>query len=281
MEFSKQENCSGLPFPISQGLPHPEIKPTSPWKLRDHWRAPPTFPPTPPTSVGAAAVASLLTFHVLQLNDLHLGFPPLTPDIKRHMGVLKQPMVSLGVVLVAWAKPASGVPTGPRPRGGRRMHGNSHGRRGRHGGNGLAVAGHGAAHGSERWVVMPRVVRTGSPGARAVPITRARMPFSRNFESVSARFIWRRPQAFSGGFSSGLLSWLSRWQGPWVQVGLLSRIWGWVMPRFRMDHLQRARAGWNRPSANPRLGATPCCSSPLFFLGSGSCLATHTQLFLN
>ena len=182
------------------------------------------------------------------------------------MGILKQPVVSLGVVLVAWAKPASGVPTGPRPGGGRRMHGHSHGCWGRHGGNGLAVAGHGAAHGSECWVVMPRVVRTGSPGARAVPIARARMPFSRNFESVSARFIGRRPQAFSGRFSSGLLSWLSRWQGPWVQVGLLSRIWGWVGPRFRMDHLQRARAGWKRPRVSPRLDATPAVPAPSSFL---------------
>lgn len=128
------------------------------------------------------------------------------------MGVLKEPVVSLGVVLIARAGPPSRVLAGPGPGGGRGVHGNSHGGRGRHGGDGLAVAGHGAARGSERWV--PRVVRAGSPGARAVPIARARMPFSRNFKSVSARSVRGRPQALSGGFSSGLLAWPSRWQGP-------------------------------------------------------------------
>lgn len=138
-------------------------------------------------SVGAPAPGPLLTFHVLQLYDFHLGIPPLAPDVKRHVGVLKQPVVSLRVVPVARAETPSGVPTGPGPGGRRWVHGNSHGRRGRHSGDGLAVAGRRAAHGSECWV--PRVVRTGSPGARTVPIARARMPVSRNFKSVSARSV--------------------------------------------------------------------------------------------
>lgn len=98
--------------------------------------------------VGATAPGPLLTLHVLQLNDFHLGIPPLAPDIKRHMGVLKQPGVSLGVALVAWAEPPAGVPTGPG--GGRGVHSDGHGGRGRHGGDGLAVAGGRAARGCER-----------------------------------------------------------------------------------------------------------------------------------
>lgn len=108
----------------------------------------PTDPLAAPTLVGATAPGPLLTLHVLQLNDFHLGIPPLAPDIKRHMGVLKQPGVSLGVALVAWAEPPAGVPTGPG--GGRGVHSDGHGGRGRHGGDGLAVAGGRAARGCER-----------------------------------------------------------------------------------------------------------------------------------
>lgn len=173
---------------------------------------PPVAPWRAHTSVGAAAPGPLLTLHVLQLDDLHLGIPPLAPDVERHMGVLKEPVVSLRIVLRAWVEAPSGVPTGPRPRGRRSVHSDSHGRRGRHGGDGLTVAGHGAAGGSEGWV--PRVVGTSSPGAHTVPIARARMPFSRNFESVSARSVGGWPQAFSEGLPPGLQAWPSRWQGP-------------------------------------------------------------------
>lgn len=111
------------------------------------------------TSVGAASPGPLLTLHVLQLNDFHLGVPPLAPDVKRHVGVLEQPSVSLGVALEARAETPSEVLSRP----GRGVHGNSHGSGSRHSGDGLAVAGHGAAQGSGRWV--PRFVRTGPPGA--------------------------------------------------------------------------------------------------------------------
>lgn len=164
-------------------------------------------PPATRTSVGAAAPGPLLTLHVLQLYDFHLGVPPLAPDVKRHVGVLKQPLVSLGIVPVARAQSPSGAPRRAGPGGGRGVYGNSHRRRGRHSGDGLAVAGRRAAHGSERGV--PRVVRTGSPGARAVPIARAGMPVSRNFESISARSVGGWPQAFPGGLPPGLLAWSS------------------------------------------------------------------------
>lgn len=78
--------------------------------------------PTARTSAGAAAPGPLLALHVLQLYDLHLGAPPLAPDVERHMGVLEQPGVRLGVVLVAGAQPPSGVPPG----GGRGVHSDSH-----------------------------------------------------------------------------------------------------------------------------------------------------------
>lgn len=51
------------------------------------------------------------------------------------------------------------------------------------------------------------------------------------------------------------------------------------MSRFRMDHLQRARAGYDRPALSPGWAAPPCCCQPSL-LGSGSRWATHTQLFL-
>lgn len=201
--------------------------------------AAPLCPMASHTSAGATATGPLLTLHVLQLDDLQLGIPPLTPHAKRHMGVLEQPGVCLRVILVAWAQAPSGI--SPRPGGRLGVHSNSYRGRSRHGGDRLAVAGHGAPHGSERWV--PRVVRAGSSGAHAVPIARARMPFSRNFKSVSARSVGRRSQAFSERFPPGLLAWPSRWQGPGVWVGLLSRIRRRVMSCFRMDHLQRVKAG--------------------------------------
>lgn len=111
------------------------------------------------TSVRAAPPRPLLTPHVLKLYDFHLGVSPLAPDMERHMGVLEHPMVSLRVALIARTGPPSGV--APRSRWG--VHSDSHGGGSCHSGDGLAVAGHRAAHGSGRWV--PRVVRTGPAGA--------------------------------------------------------------------------------------------------------------------
>lgn len=110
-------------------------------------------------SVGAAPPRPLLTLHVLQLYDLHLRVPPLAPDMKRHMGILEHPVVSLRVALVARTGSPSGVASGPWWG----MHSDGHRRGSRHSGDGLAVAGHRAAHGSGRRV--PRVVRTGPTGA--------------------------------------------------------------------------------------------------------------------
>lgn len=110
-------------------------------------------------SVGAAPPRPLLTLHVLKLYDLHLRVPPLAPDMKRHMGILEYPVVSLRVALVAWTGSPSGVASGPWWG----MHSDGHRRGSRHSGDGLAVAGHRAAHGGGRRV--PRVVRTGPTGA--------------------------------------------------------------------------------------------------------------------
>ena len=37
MGFSRQEYCSGLPFPPTGDLPHTEIKPASPYRLYCEW----------------------------------------------------------------------------------------------------------------------------------------------------------------------------------------------------------------------------------------------------
>lgn len=142
-------------------------------------------------------------------------------------------MISLRVALEAW----TGSPSRVAPRSRRGVHSDSHRSGSRHSGDGLAVAGHRAAHGSGRWV--PRVVSTGPTGPRAVPIARARMPFSRNFKSVSARSVRGWSQAFSGGIPSRLLALPSRGQGARVQVGLLPRVQGRLMSGVRMDHLWR------------------------------------------
>lgn len=179
------------------------------------------WPLCPHTSAGAASPGSFLAVHVLQLYDFYLRVPPLTPNVERHVGVLKQPMVSLRVALIAWAGPHSRVP--PRSRWG--VHGHSHGSRSCHRGDGLAVTRHATACGRGRWVP-----RSGPPGASAVPVAGAGMPFSRNFKSVSARSVGRRPRAFSGGVPVGLLALPSRGQGPRVQAGMRSRVRGWGAP---------------------------------------------------
>jgi hypothetical protein len=126
--------------------------------------------------------------------------------MKRHVGVLEQPVLSLRVALIAWAESPSGVPRGP----GRGVDSDSHGSGSRHSGDGLAVAGHGAARGRGA----PRVVRVGPTGARAVPRAGATLPFARNLKSVSARSVGGWPQALSGSVPAELMALPSGGQGP-------------------------------------------------------------------
>lgn len=103
------------------------------------------------------------------------------------MGVFKEFVVSFRIVFRVWVEVFSGVSIGFRFRGRRGVYSDSYGRRGRYGGDGLIVVGYGVVGGSEGWV--SRVVGTSFSGVYTVFIVRVRMFFSRNFESVFARFV--------------------------------------------------------------------------------------------
>lgn len=133
-------------------------------------------PPTPTSA--AAAQGPLLTLHVLQFYDFHLGAPPSAVDARGHMWVLKGPTTSA-------ADLGAGHPLGAPAVCGWGAHSHRHRCRGCHCGNWLAVA-----RGGECWVL--GVVGTGAPGARTVPAARGG-PFSRNLKGVSAWPIGRWP----------------------------------------------------------------------------------------
>lgn len=130
------------------------------------------------TVSAAAAQGPLLTLHVLQFYDFHLGAPPSAVDARGHMWVLKGPTTSA-------ADLGAGHPLGAPAVCGWGAHSHRHRCRGCHCGNWLAVA-----RGGECWVL--GVVGTGAPGARTVPAARGG-PFSRNLKGVSAWPIGRWP----------------------------------------------------------------------------------------
>lgn len=180
-----------------------------------------------PTLLWAVARYPFLTFNILQFYNFYFRISSFTSHVKRHVGVLKWPMVSFMVSLVGWKAPSPRAVAVHS-----RVDSNSHWSWGSHSSDGLAICWSCGACGTERRA--SHVVRT-CPVAQAIPIAGSWMPFSRNFKSVPARAIRRWPQTFPG-FPFGLSALTRRLlrAGLWIQL----RSGSWLIPCLWLNHLK-------------------------------------------
>lgn len=129
------------------------------------------------TLIRALAMSPFFTFNILQFYDFYFRVPPLTPDIKWHMRILKLSMLSFMVSLIGWKASSMRIVAVPS-----RMYSYSNWSWGSHGSDRLAAWWHRRACGGEGWI--SDVLRTSSL-TRAIPVTRTGMPFSKSFKGIS------------------------------------------------------------------------------------------------
>lgn len=184
------------------------------------------------TLLWAVARYPFLTFDILQFYNFYFRISSFTPHIKRHMRVLKWPMVSFMAPLVGWKAPSPRAVAVHRG-----VDSDSHWSRGSHSSDGLAVRWSCGAHGAERRA--SQVMRT-SPVAQAIPIARSWMPFSRNFKSVPARAVRRWSQPFPR-FPFGLSALTPRL----LRARLWIRLWSGtrLVPCLWLNHLKERCTG--------------------------------------